>query len=324
MNKEQLREYTKKYIKKHLPSYLKQEATLSYGADYDNPFDDKYAEDAAYAEAGHLYDAGYALYRKGVKAGDQKMIEDAKKMRLRALSLASDWDEDDLPPYNMMTEEGLDKLDKIYNVILKYVKDPDEAMEELDAFISQGVDGFDDALYANLSRDPEFRSAYNIARKGMNELDVRQTSGTKAGVVYDLSDKKYVLKQDVKDVFIPEYIPGINKSFKTKVTLPKGTIIHNLPGGVFAKHPSLEKYERPMGRDEKYGVMVYRDKDTLSNIEKNSSMNENYRPNFDSKGYKMAQKVITQLQSSVFPKLDNDELYEFRQAIADAFNLKNL
>ena len=94
--------------------------------------------------------------------------------------------------------------------------------KELDAFISQGVEGLDDALYANLIDDPEFRSAYNIARKEMNEL------------------------------------------------------------------------------------------------------NENYKPDFDSKGYKMAQKVITQLQSSVFPKLDNDELYEFRQAIADAFNLKNL
>jgi hypothetical protein len=55
-----------------------------------------------------------------------------------------------------------------------------------------------------------------------------------------------------------------------------------------------------------------------------NELNENYKPDFDSKGYKMAQKVITQLQSSVFPKLDNDELYEFRQAIADAFNLKNL
>jgi hypothetical protein len=126
-----------------------------------------------------------------------------------------------LPSY--LKEEGPDdKLFKIYKIILKYVKHPMDAMEELDAFISQGVDGFDDALYANLVNDPEFRSVYNIARKEMNEL------------------------------------------------------------------------------------------------------NENYKPDFDSKGYKMAQKVITQLQSSVFPKLDNDELYEFRQAIADAFNLKNL
>ena len=59
----------------------------------------------------------------------------------------------------LFEEEGPGELDKIYDVILKYVKDPDEAMEELDNFISQGKDGFSDELYANLSRDPEFRLA---------------------------------------------------------------------------------------------------------------------------------------------------------------------
>ena len=51
------------------------------------------------------------------------------------------------------------------------------------------------------------------------------------------------------------------------------------------------------------------------------SVNERYRPNLDSKGWEAAQKVIRQLQSSVFRKLDDDELLEFRKAIADAFNL---
>ena len=58
-----------------------------------------------------------------------------------------------------IAEQGPGELDKIYDVSLKYVKDPDEAMEELDNFISQGKDGFSDELYANLSRDPEFRLA---------------------------------------------------------------------------------------------------------------------------------------------------------------------
>ena len=53
-------------------------------------------------------------------------------------------------------------------------------------------------------------------------------------------------------------------------------------------------------------------------------VNERYRPNFDSKGYDAAQKVIRQLQSSVFRKLDDDELLEFRKAIADAFNLDGI
>lgn len=51
------------------------------------------------------------------------------------------------------------------------------------------------------------------------------------------------------------------------------------------------------------------------------SVNERYRPNLESKGWEVAQKIIRQLQSSVFRKLDDDELLEFRKAIADAFNL---
>jgi len=54
------------------------------------------------------------------------------------------------------------------------------------------------------------------------------------------------------------------------------------------------------------------------------SVNERYRPNLESKGWEAAQKVIRQLQSSVFRKLDDDELLEFRKAIADAFNLDGI
>ena len=76
-----------------------------------------------------------------------------------------------------IAEQGPGELDKIYDVILKYVKDPDEAMEELDNFISQGKDGFSDELYANLSRDPEFRLALKetvenmIQKKKLNEAE---------------------------------------------------------------------------------------------------------------------------------------------------------
>ena len=77
----------------------------------------------------------------------------------------------------LFEEEGPAELDKIYDVILKYVKDPDEAQEELDNFISQGKDGFSDELYANLSRDPEFRLALKetvemmIQKKKLNEAE---------------------------------------------------------------------------------------------------------------------------------------------------------
>ena len=75
----------------------------------------------------------------------------------------------------LFEEEGPEELSKIYDVILKYVKHPDEAMEEFDNFISQGKDGFSDELYANLSRDPEFRLALReavemmIQKKKLNE-----------------------------------------------------------------------------------------------------------------------------------------------------------
>jgi len=54
------------------------------------------------------------------------------------------------------------------------------------------------------------------------------------------------------------------------------------------------------------------------------NINERYKPNLESKGWEAAQKVIRQLQSSVFRKLDDDELLEFRKAIADAFNLDGI
>jgi hypothetical protein len=154
-----------------------EEATLSHGTDYDDPYDDKHSEDARHAEGERLYDAGYELYKDGIKANDQDMIDDAEEMRLQALNLASDFDEEDLPPYSMVKEEGPGELDKIYDVILKYVKDPDEAQEELDNFISGGKDGFSDELYANLSRDPEFRLALKevvkemIQKKKLNEAE---------------------------------------------------------------------------------------------------------------------------------------------------------
>lgn len=49
-------------------------------------------------------------------------------------------------------------LDKLFNIILKYTKDPNDAEEELDNYISQGYQGFSIPLQANLSRDMEFIS----------------------------------------------------------------------------------------------------------------------------------------------------------------------
>jgi len=94
-------------------------------------------------------------------------------------------------------------------------------------------------------------------------------SGTKAGGTLHLDRRKYQLKKDVKDVQIGNnYI----------VTLPKGTIIYNLAGGVLADHKSLEQYET---RSQKYfkksnyrGIMIRQKEQTIRDIEKNSKVLE--------------------------------------------------
>jgi hypothetical protein len=172
-----------------------EETTLSHATDYDDPYDDKYAEDARHAEGERLYDAGYELYKDGVKANDQDMIDDAEEMRLQALHLASDFDEDDLPPYSTLNEQGPGELDKIYDVILKYVKDPNEAMDELDNFISGGKDGLSDELYANLSRDPEFKLALMGYLKEAKEATCCHRCGRKH-VKGTACKKPYLKKSD--------------------------------------------------------------------------------------------------------------------------------
>jgi len=94
-------------------------------------------------------------------------------------------------------------------------------------------------------------------------------SGTKAGSVTSLDSKKYELKQDIKGAKIGKY---------TNVVLPKGTIITNLPGGVFANHEDLKKnYCTGYGAerwDSKFGVMIIQMPETLNDIEKTGKVLE--------------------------------------------------
>ena len=105
--------------------------------------------------------------------------------------------------------------------------------------------------------------------KGVDEASFRPNSGTMSGGTYGLDSRKYELKRDVKGVKIGDY---------TNITLPKGTIIYNIPGGVFAHHSSLKSYE---SRQNKYfnkstfrGISVKREKNTILSIEKNSKILE--------------------------------------------------
>ena len=44
-------------------------------------------------------------------------------------------------------------------------------------------------------------------------------------------------------------------------------------------------------------------------------------PEYNNKGYKVARKLIDQLRANTFKHLDDDELYEFRKTIANAFDM---
>ena len=105
--------------------------------------------------------------------------------------------------------------------------------------------------------------------ESLDEATFRPNSGTMSGGTYNLDNRKYELKKDVEGVQIGNY---------TNIVLPKGTIIYNIPGGVFADHSSLKRYEN---RSNKYfnkstfkGISIIRKKETIFSIDKNSKILE--------------------------------------------------
>ena len=124
--------------------------------------------------------------------------------------------------------------------------------------------------------------------ESVNELRSTPVSGTMAGSTQSLEDRKYELKKDAKGATIGNF---------SNVTLPKGTIIYNLPGGVFADHFSLKnKYASRSSRGPQYfdkptfkGIMIKQTPAVLSYIEKNSKVLESVVT--ESKGYKAGDEV---------------------------------
>ena len=49
-----------------------------------------------------------------------------------------------------------EELDDLLDIIMTYVKDPDDAEKELDGFLLHGVQGFSSQVAANVTRDPRF------------------------------------------------------------------------------------------------------------------------------------------------------------------------
>ena len=125
--------------------------------------------------------------------------------------------------------------------------------------------------------------------KTINEINRSQVSGTKSGWTDSLEDSKYELKKYVKGARIGNF---------TNVLLPKGTIIYNLPGGVFADHFSLKnKYASRSSQGPRYfdkptfkGIMIKQTPALLSYIEKNSKVLESVTEANRGKVFKAARK----------------------------------
>ena len=128
----------------------------------------------------------------------------------------------------------------------------------------------------------------------MYELRSTPVSGTMSGSTQSLEDRKYELKKDAKGATIGNF---------SNVTLPKGTIIYNLPGGVFADHFSLKnKYTSRSSQGPQYfdkpnfkGIMIKQTPAVLSYIEKNSKVLESIELEEAAKPYKKGQRVDYQL-----------------------------
>jgi hypothetical protein len=130
------------------------------------------------------------------------------------------------------------------------------------------------------------------------EVTVSTISGTSGRTITSLDNRKYELKKDVKGARISDF---------TNVTLPKGTIITNLPGGVFAKHDDLkQKYcigYKGERWSEDFGVQIRTMPDTLTAIEKDSKVLESLNEAMISVSNKSINSRKSKIDTSLIDKL---------------------
>jgi len=114
---------------------------------------------------------------------------------------------------------------------------------------------------------------FKLFEQFVTELNQTSVSGTKSGWTTSLEDRKYELTKDVKGAQIGDFV---------NVLLPKGTIIYNLPGGLFADHFSLKnKYASKSSRGPQWfdkptfnGIQIRQKPDVLKDIEKHGKVLE--------------------------------------------------
>ena len=74
---------------------------------------------------------------------------------------------------NQPTSLDDESMDELLDIILKYVKDPDDAYNELDRFDQGGFDALSNMVAANLDRDPEYKAWYNKLHSIQEPEDLR-------------------------------------------------------------------------------------------------------------------------------------------------------
>jgi len=175
--------------------------------------------------------------------------------------------------------------------------DDDEIEDKKDQIKKQSdMDDNDSSAYKEMPGDKEAREKGEVKTskhvkkyhelygdkkdESVDEATFRPNSGTMSGGTYTLDNRKYKLKKDIEGVQIGNY---------TNIVLPKGTIIYNIPGGVFADHPSLKRYEN--GNNKYFnkptfkGISIIRKEETIFSIDKNSKILESVVT--EAKAYKL-------------------------------------
>jgi hypothetical protein len=203
-------------------------------------------------------------------------------------------------PDMMYEAKGKKVINDLYKMDaqIDYLSDADDATKKI--WKKAGVNPNDDnqiILYSYVNSWPETKKLLDKSRikykeledpnsagesfivfdvnESINELRTSPVSGTMAGFTTSLEDRKYELKKDVKGATIGNF---------SNVTLPKGTIIYNLPGGVFADHFALkQRYTSRSSQGPQYfdkptfkGIMIKQTPAVLSYIEKNSKVLESF------------------------------------------------
>ena len=133
-------------------------------------------EEASVIAMAKLHDALFNMEKKALGYGevDKSYLDQAERLENEIYRQAQLLDlEDEVKMYipghidkianvvvnpRDLKENPQKDLDDLFNIILKYTKDPDDAEIELDGYTSQGFNGFSDALAANLQRDMDFQS----------------------------------------------------------------------------------------------------------------------------------------------------------------------